>query len=156
MSDLDLNLESVVFDDYGKFKKVVGSEENVADAYVKLEDKLDSYIEVIKNKRSELGSVGKKAKAYRELNREFLVQYLEETNSKKLEGNSCKSINYQPQKTVVETVAMRQIKIGGRFKNLDDVSRETLIEMLEELGVKTREVAEKVEITTPASVRILR
>ena len=129
---------------------------NLADEYVEIEDKINEHLESLKSQKSDVDSQIKSVKSEKELARSFLVKYIEEHDIDKVEGVKAKSINYQPAKTTTETVATRQIKVGTRYQNLDDVSRETLVEMLEELGVRTREVAEKVEVTKPASVRVMR
>lgn len=159
-----MSKQSVIQEVEGKLKKIgynvfcqkLDTSKNVADEYVRIEDEVNSELEELKAKKSTVDHDIKQAKFTREMARSFLVRYAEERGLDKVEGVAVKSINYQPAKTVVETVATRQIKVGTRYQNLEEVSRETLVEMLEGLGVKTREVAEKVEVTKPASVRVMR
>lgn len=143
-------------DAYASFSVAMDKSKNLADAYVELEDSIDEKIEGLKIEKTSVDAEMKGAKAAREKTRSFLVRYVEERGLDKVEGVNVKSVNYQPAKTTIETIAKRQIKVGTRYQNLDEVSRETLIEMLEAHGIKTREVAEKVEVTKPASVRVMR
>lgn len=141
---------------YSVFCSKLKKASNIADAYVDIDNKFVEALDRLKDQKSSIDHEIKNAKEAKEMGRLFLVKYVEENGINKVEGVNVKSINYQPAKTTIETVATRQIKVGTRYQNLDDVSRETLIEMLEARGIKTREIAEKVEVTKPASVRVMR
>lgn len=141
---------------YSVFCRKLEAASNIADAYVGIDDNFNAKLEELKTQKNSVDHDLKSAKSAKEMGRLFLVRYIEERGLNKVEGINVKSVNYQPAKTTIETIAKRQIKVGTRYQNLDEVSRETLIEMLEAHGIKTREVAEKVEVTKPASVRVMR
>lgn len=142
--------------DYKVFCQRLEKAENLADGFVEIEDRINEHLEDLKSQKKDVEHQIKMAMSEKDLARSFLVRYIEERGIDKAEGVKAKSVNYQPAKTTIETVVTRQIKVGTRYQNLDDVSRETLVEMLEELGVRTREVVEKVEVTKPSSVRVMR
>lgn len=86
--------------------------------------------------------------------RKHLTKYMIDNDLLKIEGKEIKSITLQKKKTTTEAVGYRQIMVGRTYKDLNELSKDDLIKMLEEKGVKTRLDARNETTTKDASVRV--
>jgi thioredoxin reductase len=75
-------------------------------------------------------------------------------NITKLDGENIKSITLQNAKTTKGVLSTKQIKVKNKYVNIDELSKDDLIEMLEAQGVKTRIVTSETETTKNASIRV--
>jgi len=141
---------------YDEFKALVETADNVADVYAKVDLSLGTNIELAKDIKRAIDAETKVMKAGEKKLREYTAMYMGEKGLKKLEGAKIKSITYQEPKIVKKALSFKQIKKGRGYVNVGELSRDDLIEMLEEKGVKTRVVSEEIQEEKEASIRVVR
>jgi hypothetical protein len=144
-----VNVES-----YEDFCAIIKVQENVADFFAEAEKIIAQKLQVGIDAKSIIDSRAREIKKNSENLRTWITKYMESEGIEKFEGKEIKSITFQSAKEQRGEIAVKQIKIGAKFVKLDDISRESLIEMLEEKGVKFRTVTEKVVKKTTSSVRV--
>jgi len=142
--------------DYEGFVRLMNEFDNVVDAYVEAEDVVNDEMDGCREKKRELDGDIKYFKTARERLRGNLLRYIQEKGVERLDGVRAKSVTFQPEKVEVKTEVKRQIKVGRQYQDLDSLSKDDLVEMLESKGVKTRELVYEEEIVKPASIRVLR
>ncbi len=86
--------------------------------------------------------------------RGFLTQYMVDKNIERFDGEETKSITLQKAKTTKGILSTKQIMVKRKYVNIDELSKDDLIEMLEAQGVKTRLQTKEVETTKDASIRV--
>ena len=141
---------------YDEFKALVEASDNVADIYAKVDLSLGTNLELAKDIKRALDAETKVMKGAEKKLREYTAMYMGEKGLKKLEGTKLKSITYQEPKIVKKTLSFKQIKQGRVYVNVGELSRDDLIEMLEEKGVKTRVVSEEVQEEKSGTIRVVR
>ena len=149
-------VEKMLKSDYEGFVQLMDGVNNVVDAYVEADDTLNEGIASCRNKKKGLDASVKAFKLVGEGLRENLLRYILDKGVERLYGVKAKSVTFQPEKEVVETVAKRQIMVGRQYEDLDSLSKEDLVEMLESKGVKCREVSSIIKTIKSASIRVLR
>lgn len=146
----------VIEADYDGFKKIIEASDSQADLFAKVDNTLASAIEAGKDIKRAVDLEMKKLKSGEVKLREFTTQYMGEKGIKKLEGSTIKSITYQDEKKVIKTVSEKQIMVGRAYKNISELSKDDLVEMLEAKGVKTRIATSEEEETKTAGIRVTR
>ena len=146
----------VAVDTFKAFMDLMRQQNNQADAYVEVDDALDKDIAGWQKTKKGLDEKIRKAKADKERLRGFMVQLLGSVSGGKVEGVSAKSVTYQEPKDVSKTVSHKQIMVKNRYVDLKDFSKDDLVSMLEDAGVKTRIKSSEVEETTAANIRVMR
>lgn len=150
------SVEKLLKADYEGFVQLMDEAGNVVDAYVEADDALNDEMAGCREKKKELDSSIKAFKIAGESLHGNLLRYIQDKGVERFDGVKAKSVTFQPEKEVVETVAKRQIMVGRQYEDLDSLSKEDLVEMLESKGVKTREVSSTTKTIKPASIRVLR
>ena len=149
-------VEPLLSAEYEGFVRLMNEFDNVVDAYVEAEDVVNDEVDGCREKKRELDADIKYFKTARERLRGNLLRYIQEKGVERLDGVKAKSVTFQPEKVEVKTEVKRQIKVGRQYQDLDSLSKDDLVEMLESKGVKTRELVSEEEIVKPASIRVLR
>ena len=149
-------VEPLLNAEYEGFVELMNEFDNVVDAYVDVEDVINDEVADCREKKRELDADIKYFKTARERLRGNLLRYIQEKGVERLDGVKAKSITLQPEKVDIKTEVKRQIKVGRLYQDLDSLSKEDLVQMLESKGVKTREVVSTTKIVKPASIRVLR
>lgn len=144
-----VNVES-----YEDFCTIIKVQDNVADFFAEAEKLITQKLQVGIDAKTIIDSRAREIKKSGENLRAYITKYMEVEAIEKFEGKEIKSITFQSAKEQKGEIAIKQIKIGAKFVKLDDISRESLIEMLEQKGVKFRTVTETVTKKTPSSVRV--
>lgn len=143
-------------EDYKDFSKQMDKEEDKADFFAKIDNSLASVIDGAKDIKKMIDFETKKIKDGETRLRLFTLQYMQDKNIDKLEGSLLKSISLQKEKKSLKVVAEKQIMVGRKYVSIDDLSKDDLINLLEEKGVKTRVVTNEVEEVTKAGIRVVR
>lgn len=149
-------VQKLMKSDYGEFEAVMDGADNVVDVFVEVEDVVNNETAKLRGEKKEIDSGIKSLKTVGETLRAYLFKYVESKGVERFDGVKAKSITYQPAKEVVETKSTRQIMVGRKYADIDSISKEDLIEMLESKGVKTRVISEEYKTTKEASIRVLR
>jgi len=139
---------------YEDFVKVIKQEENVADLFGEIEKVIAQKLETGKDIKRVVDTLARPLKDAEERLRSFLTQYMLSENLTRFDGKQIKSITLQDAKTTKGVISTKQIMIKRKYVNIDTLSKDDLIEMLEQLGVKTRIDTVETETTKPASIRI--
>lgn len=146
----------IVEADYDGFKAIIEASDNIADVFAKVDVTLAQNIELGKDAKRVIDAETKKLKNAEIRLRAFTTQYMSENAIKKLTGEKLKSITFQEQKTVKKTVSEKQIMVGRKYQSLAELSKDDLVKMLEDKGVKTRVVTSEIEEEKPAGIRVVR
>ena len=149
-------VEPLLNAEYEGFVELMNEFDNVVDAYVDVEDIVNDEVAGCREKKRELDADIRYFKKARERLRENLLRYIQDEGVDRLSGMKAKSVTFQPEKVKVKVEVKRQIKVGTGYKDLDSLSKDDLVEMLESKGVKTRGVALTTKTIKPASIRVLR
>ena len=128
--------------------------DNIADAIGELEKTIAQKLQIGKDIKAVVESVARPLKSAEAQTRLFLTQYMVANNITKLDGENIKSITLQNAKTTKGVLSTKQIKVKNKYVNIDELSKDDLIEMLEAQGVKTRIVTSETETTKNASIRV--
>lgn len=139
---------------YEDFVKVIKQEDNVADLFGEIEKTIAQKLETGKDIKRIVDAVARPLKDGEEKLRGFLTQYMLSENITRFDGKQTKSITLQNAKTTKGVISTKQIMVKRKYVNIDTLSKDDLINMLEELGVKTRIETAETETTKPASIRI--
>jgi len=146
----------VIEADYDGFVAIIEASDNEADVFAKVDNTLASNIEAGKDLKRAVDLELKKFKQGEIRLREYTTQYMGEKGIKKLEGATLKSITFQEAKKVIKTVSDKQIMVKRKYVSLGDLSKDDLVKMLEEKGVKTRSIASEVTEEKSAGIRVTR
>jgi len=84
------------------------------------------------------------------------LAYMEKNGIEKTEGDGLKSITYYPESEKVVKKVDRQIKKGRSYVSLSTLSKDDLIDMLIEKGVKVKDVAIESKKVQKATIRVVR
>lgn len=122
---------------YEDFVKIIEEEENIADMIISANREIAIRLQFGIDAKNIIDTVAKPMKKAILNIRENVTRYMSEEGLAKLEGGA-KNITFQARKETRGVQAHSQIKIGARYVDLKDVSKEDLVEELEKLGVKTR------------------
>lgn len=141
-------------DSYEDFKAMINAVDNVADTIGELNVLTAQKLETAKDIKAVVEASIKPIKQNFENIRNWMAQYMVENEIEKFEGQLIKSITATKPKTQKGTIAKKQIMIKRKYIDISKLSKEELIELLEEKGVKTRTKTEEVETTTEAKIRI--
>ena len=76
-------------------------------------------------------------------------------NISRFDGKQIKSITLQDAKTTKGVISKKQIMVKRKYVDIDTLSKDDLIEMLEQLGVKTRIDTVETETTKSTASRPL-
>ena len=77
-----------------------------------------------------------------------------ENDIERFDGEVTKSITLQKAKTTKGVLSTKQIKVKNKYVDLEILSYDDLVEMLENLGVKTRVQTQEVTTTKDAGIRV--
>jgi len=141
---------------YDEFKELIETSDNVADAYAKFDLSLATNLELAKDVKRIMDMKIKNMKMAERKLREYMAMYMHEKGMKKIEGTKIKSITYQEPKVVKKILTIKQIKKGRVYVNVDELSKDDLVKMLEEKDVKTRVITEEVQEEKPETIRVIR
>lgn len=144
----------VAVENYDDFCALIEVQENVADIFGEVEKTIAQKLEVGKDIKRVVDTVARPLKKADEQLRVFLTQYMVDKNIERFDGESTKSITLQKAKTTKGVISTKQIMVKRKYVNIDDLSKDDLIELLEANGVKTRVQTDEVETTKPASIRV--
>lgn len=139
---------------YDDFCAMIEAQENVADVFGEVEKTIAQKLEVGKDIKRVVDTVARPLKKAEEDLRGYLTQYMVDNNIERFDGETTKSITLQKAKTTKGVLSKKQIMVKRKYVNIDDLSKDDLIEMLEAQGVKTRVHTEEVETTKDASIRV--
>ena len=148
--------EKLLRSDYEGFVAVMDEADNVVDVYVEADDLINSETAVYKVGKKEIESNIKKLKLSGEALRENMLRYVRDKGVERFDGVKAKSITFQAEKEVIGVKSVRQIMVGRQYQDLDILSKEDLVVMLERKGVKTRVLSEETKTVKEASIRVLR
>lgn len=140
---------------YVDFTKLV-EKKGISEIYEKIDLEIAQKEELAKDAKRLIEKEIKKAKLASGNLRKLTTDYMLEHNIDKVTGESIKSISLQLPKTVKKTITDKQIKKGRSYISLSELSKDDLIQMLEDKGVKTRTITKEVEVTTEPNIRVLR
>ena len=149
-------VEKILEAEYDDFVLIMDKVDNVVDAYVEADELINSETAGYRSKKKEVESKIKKLKLSGEVLRDNMLKYIRDKGVKRFEGIKAKSITFQEAKEVVGIRTVRQIMVGRKYQDLDALSKEDLIAMLERKGVKTRVLSEEVKVVKEASIRVLK
>jgi hypothetical protein len=143
--------------DYDTFKKLIVADKsgNFVDKCTQALNYLDDGLE---SNRTEKKIIDKnikiinKAKSSLRMN---VLAFMESEDLNKAEGEAGGSISFYPQVTTTETIGVDQIMKSGKYVDLADLSKDDLVKMLEEKGVKTRKIGREVEKVKDAYIRVI-
>lgn len=139
---------------YEDFEKAITKAENKADLVGELDLLVAQKIEASKDIKRVVDAAIKPIKVNFQNIRDWTAKYMADNNIQKLEGTQIKSVTVTGAKTVKGTISKKQIMVKRKYVNIDDLSKDDLVELLEENGVKTRIQTEEVETTSKPSIRI--
>jgi len=137
------------------FKELVANE-NLADFYGKVDLTIAHKIEAGRDVKSVVDLEIKKLKKAQAKLRELTIDFMANENIEKVEGTKIKSITFQEPKKVKKTITDKQIKKGRSYVSLSTLSKDDLVQMLEEKGVKTKIVTTEIEEDKDANIRVVR
>lgn len=140
-------------EDYKKFVALIEHEDNIADAIIDANREIAIKLQIGIEVKNIVDTLAKPMKNAVITFRKHITQYMEEKNIEKLEGDT-KNITFQKSKTTKGVLAIPQIKVGTKYVDLKDVSKEKLVEQLKSLGVKTRIRNEDTEAVKPAGITV--
>ena len=149
-------VEPLLNAEYEGFVELMNEFDNVVDAYVETEDVINDEVDGCREKKRELDADIRYFKTAVERLRGNMLRYIQEKGVERFDGMKAKSVTLQPEKVDIKTEVKRQIKVGRLYQDLDSLSKEDLVQMLESKGVKTREVVSTTKVVKPASIRVLR
>lgn len=139
---------------YEDFEKAIKEAENKADLVGELDLLVAQKLETAKDMKRVVGAIVKPIKINFQNIRDWTARYMSENNIQKLEGSQIKSVTVTGAKTVKGTISKKQIMVKRKYIDIDDLSKDDLVELLEENGIKTRIQTEEVETTSKPSIRI--
>lgn len=139
---------------YDDFCAMMEAQENIADIFGEVEKTIAQKLEVGKDIKKVVDAVARPLKKADADLRGYLTQWLLDNNIERLDGEQTKSITLQHSKTTKGILSTKQIMVKRKYVNIDDLSKDDLIEMLEAQGVKTRVQTKEVETTKEASIRV--
>lgn len=139
---------------YEDFEKTIEEAENKADLVGELDLLVAQKLETAKDMKRVVDTVVKPIKINFQNIRDWTAKYMSENNIQKLEGSQIKSVTVTGAKTVKGTISKKQIMVKRKYIDIDDLSKDDLVELLEENGIKTRIQTEEVETTSKPSIRI--
>jgi len=144
----------VFAESYEDFKKEIKTTGIVADMFGKVEKEIAQKLQAGKDVKAVVDGVTRQLKKADTQMRGFLAQYMIENNVIRFDGKNTKSITLQKPKVTKDVISTKQIKVKNKYVNIDDLTKDYLIEMLEEKGVKTRVQTKEVEAIKNASIRV--
>jgi hypothetical protein len=144
----------VAVESYDNFKAMMEATENIADTFGDIDRTIAQKLEVAKDIKRVVDLTQRPLKEANERLRGWLAEWMHDNNIKKIEGREVKSVTLQESKTTKGAILHEQIKVGTTYKDISELSKDDLVEMLKNLGVKTRTRTEEVETNKPASIRI--
>lgn len=139
---------------YEDFKAMMEAQDNIADIIGEVEKTIAQKLEVGKDIKKVVDAVARPLKKAEADLRAYLTQYMVDENIERFDGEVTKSITLQKAKTTKGVLSTKQIMVKRKYVNIDELSKDDLIEMLEAQGVKTRLQTKEVETTKEASVRV--
>ena len=139
---------------YEDFETIIKTSDNVADLFGEVEKQIAQKLETGKDIKRVVDSFARPLKDAEDRLRGFLTQYMLSENISRLDGKQIKSITLQDAKTTKGVISKKQIMVKRKYVDIDTLSKDDLIEMLEQLGVKTRIDTVETETTKPASIRV--
>lgn len=140
--------------DYDGFVALIEKSDNVADTIGEVEKEIAQKLQVGKEIKAVVESFAKPLKSAEAQIRQHLTQYMVENDFDRFDGEVTKSITLQKAKTTDGILSIKQIKIRGKYIDLDTFKYDDLVRVLEDLGVKTRVRTEEATATKDASIRI--
>lgn len=139
---------------YEDFETIIKTSDNVADLFGEVEKQIAQKLETGKDIKRVVDSLVRPLKDADERLRDFLTQFMLSQNISRFDGKQIKSITLQDAKTTKGVISKKQIMVKRKYVDIDTLSKDDLIEMLEQLGVKTRIDTVETETTKPASIRV--
>lgn len=139
---------------YEDFETIIKTSDNVADLFGEVEKQIAQKLETGKDIKRVVDSLARPLKDADERLRDFLTQFMLSQNISRFDGKQIKSITLQDAKTTKGVISKKQIMVKRKYVDIDTLSKDDLIEMLEQLGVKTRIDTVETETTKPASIRV--
>jgi len=139
--------------EYEDFKEIIEKEENIADVIIDANKLISQKLQVGIDAKNIIDTVSKPMKDAMTTFRTHLIKYAEEKKIDKLEGKT-KNITFQAEKTSKGVIAVPQIKIGAKYIDIKELSKDDVITELKRLGAKTRIRNEDVTAITKASLRM--
>lgn len=139
---------------YKDFSALMEAQENVADIFGEVEKTIAQKLEVGKDIKRIVDTVARPLKKAEADIRGFLTKYMVDNNIDRFDGEETKSITLQKSKTTKGILSTKQIMVKRKYVNIDELSKNDLIEMLEAQGVKTRLQTKEIETTKDASIRL--
>lgn len=144
----------VNIENYDNFKAMIEATDNVADMFGEVEKTIAQKLEAGKDIKRIVDTYARPLKDADTRLRGFLTQWMLNNNVKRFDGKEIKSITLQNEKTTKGAISKKQIMVKRKYVDVDTLSKDDLIEMLEQQGVKTRIDTVETETTKPASIRI--
>jgi uncharacterized iron-regulated protein len=140
-------------EEYDDFVALLKKEDNVADAIINANRDIAIKLQIGIDAKNVIDTVAKPMKNAVANFRKHITRYMEENDLEKLEGDT-KNITFQPAKETKGVVAHPQIKVGSKYVDIKELTKEDLVEQLKNLGVKTRIRNEDKTAVKPAGITV--
>ena len=144
----------VFVEKYEDFTKAIEKSENIADTIGEVEKTIAQRLQVGKDIKAVVDKFARPLKTADAQIRQFTTQYMVENDIERFDGEVTKSITLQKSKTTKGVLSTKQIKVKNKYVDLKDFKFDDLVEMLENLGVKTRVQTQEVTTTKDAGIRV--
>lgn len=149
-------IKKIVNATYEEFVKIMSKAKNAADFFIEIDDVFKATIEENARQKKEIETETRHIKEAQADLRANMIRFFQNNGLDRIDGVKSKSITFTPAKTEKGTESWREIKISGKYVPLDLVGKYELVEMLEKLGVKTREQSRSATREKEAAIRLNR